>query len=100
MSEDEAFDNSMSAPEQVTEEEWRSVAEAHKKYTQAHEEYTQVHGNFLRLALLRAQSRGRENTGSLAVDASSVDDAGNGPTSYTSFSRNIQTARPRYAALI
>lgn len=88
VSEEEAIDNSMSAPVPTTEEEWRLLAEAHR--------------DFVRLLLLRehGRKRDRENTGSLAVDASSVDDAGNGPTTYTSFSHNIQTVRARYAALV
>ena len=65
----------MSAPERVSSEEFRDIAQALR--------------DFIRLALLRAQDRQRENTAS----ASSVDVPDSGSTKYTSFRDNIGSVR-------
>ena len=72
----------MSAPERVSSEEFRDVAQAHREHCHAHRD-------LLRLALLRAHDRQRENTAS----ASSVDVPDSGSTKYTSFRDNIHTVR-------
>ena len=72
----------MSAPGRVTSEEFREVAQAHR--------------DLLRLALLRAHDRQRENTAS----ASSVDVPDSRSTKYTSFRDNIHTVRAVIAYIV
>ena len=75
----------MSAPERVTEAEWHVVAQAHRQYSNAHKD-------FLRLALLRAQDRHRENTVE-EESAASADVSGPGSTKYTKINDKIQSVR-------
>jgi hypothetical protein len=72
----------MSVDELVSSEEVRDIAQAHRDVCYAHRD-------FLRLALLRAHDRQRENTAS----ASSVDVPDSGSTKYTKFHENIQSVR-------
>ena len=72
----------MSVDELVSSEEFREVAQAHR--------------DFLRIVLLRAHDRQRENTAS----ASSVDVPDSRSTKYTSFRDNIHTVRVVIAYIV
>ena len=83
----------MSAPERVSSEEFRDIAQAHRDVCHAHRDY-------LRLARLREQrAKQRENTASAssvdAPDSGSTKDDPGGITEATSSSQMIDSGQPQ-----